>query len=119
LPSEAEVDEPDDFEETTPRPPDADQPAHVMNILDLHRQKEMTSIPFRPPMLERMKVSRTGSMATVRLQRRAQLAEKLTEVFELPGIDEVRGGKDDLFTSLLLTNTCAHRNALLAPALSS
>lgn len=37
----------------------------------------------------RMMMSRTGSMATVRLQRRARLAEKLKDVFELKDIDEV------------------------------
>lgn len=38
---------------------------------------------------KRMAMSRTGSMATVRLQRRAKLAEKLKEVFDLHDIDEV------------------------------
>ncbi|EKM60815.1 glycosyltransferase family 1 protein [Phanerochaete carnosa HHB-10118-sp] len=33
--------------------------------------------------------SRSGSMATVKLQRRARLAEKLREVFDVPGIQEV------------------------------
>ncbi|KAK1232385.1 Sterol 3-beta-glucosyltransferase [Marasmius sp. AFHP31] len=39
---------------------------------------------------ERGKMSRSGSMATVRLQRRSKLATKLKEVFELDAIEEVR-----------------------------
>ncbi|KAL0072234.1 Sterol 3-beta-glucosyltransferase [Marasmius tenuissimus] len=41
---------------------------------------------------ERGKMSRSGSMATVRLQRRTKLATKLKEVFELDAIEEVRAG---------------------------
>lgn len=44
---------------------------------------------------ERMRImsrSRSGSMATVRIQRRTQLAQKLKEIFDLPGIEEVRAG---------------------------
>ncbi len=37
--------------------------------------------------------SRSGSMATVKLQRRARLAEKLREIFEISGIEEVIAGK--------------------------
>lgn len=37
--------------------------------------------------------SRSGSMATVKLQRRARLAEKLREVFDVPGIQEVVAGQ--------------------------
>lgn len=37
--------------------------------------------------------ARSGSMGTVKLQRRARLAEKLREVFDLQGIDEVIAGK--------------------------
>jgi hypothetical protein len=37
----------------------------------------------------RAAMARSGSMATVRLQRRAKLAEKLKDVFELKEIDEV------------------------------
>jgi sterol 3beta-glucosyltransferase len=38
---------------------------------------------------KRTAMARSGSMATVRLQRRAKLAEKLKDVFELKDIDEV------------------------------
>jgi len=34
----------------------------------------------------------TDSMATIRLNRRARLAEKLRDVFELEGIDQVLAG---------------------------
>ena len=37
--------------------------------------------------------SRSGSMATVRQNRRAQLAEKLRDVFELSNINEVVAGE--------------------------
>lgn len=37
-------------------------------------------------------LNRTGSMATVRLERRTHLAEKLREVFQLGGIEEVVAG---------------------------
>lgn len=36
--------------------------------------------------------TRAGSMATVRLKRRTRLADKLKDVFELPGIHEVITG---------------------------
>ena len=36
--------------------------------------------------------SRTGSLNTIKLQRRARLTEKLREVFELPDIGEVYAG---------------------------
>ncbi|KAG7099574.1 hypothetical protein E1B28_001404 [Marasmius oreades] len=58
-------------------------------------EEEITT-PLPPPIkpqgdvFERVHMSRTGSMATVRLQRRARLALKLREVFELEGIAEVR-----------------------------
>lgn len=51
--------------------------------------------PLAPPgesgvLPRRMAMSRNGSMATVRLQRRAKLAEKLQDVFDLKDITEVR-----------------------------
>lgn len=42
---------------------------------------------LRPP------PTRSGSMATVKLQRRARLAEKLRDIFDLKGIEEVVAGK--------------------------
>ncbi|KAL0577594.1 Sterol 3-beta-glucosyltransferase [Marasmius crinis-equi] len=52
-----------------------------------------TPLPVVKPQVnvfERGHMSRTGSMATVRLQRRTKLATKLKEIFELEGIEEVR-----------------------------
>lgn len=37
--------------------------------------------------------ARSGSMSTVKVKRRARLAEKLRDVFELNGINEVISGK--------------------------
>lgn len=90
-PFEEDSDAAEDFEvEATPRPPDAQPPI----LYD--EPKPMTSFPppaFPQTATERVKVmtrARTGSMATVRLQRRVKLAEKLKQVFDLPAIEEVR-----------------------------
>lgn len=40
----------------------------------------------------RRRASRSGSIGTVKLQRRARLAEKLRDVFDLTGIQEVIAG---------------------------
>ncbi|KAG5648261.1 hypothetical protein DXG03_006219 [Asterophora parasitica] len=71
----------EDFEEA-PRPLDASPSSSA-----IHSEKGKG----RPTALSqsRMLFSRTGSTATVRLQRRAGLAEKLKEVFELDAIEEV------------------------------
>ena len=59
--------------------------------------------------------SRSGSMATVKLQRRARLAEKLREVFDVPGIQEVIAGKVTVvFAMMALLTECCCRDALLA-----
>ncbi|KAJ7770865.1 glycosyltransferase family 1 protein [Mycena maculata] len=68
----------EDFEDATPRPPYAERP---MPLHERLQQNEGMSIP--PSMM------RSGSMATVRLQRRVRLAEKLKQVFDLDGIEEV------------------------------
>ncbi|KAH9947944.1 hypothetical protein B0H21DRAFT_690917 [Amylocystis lapponica] len=62
---------------------------------------DLTSSPrMTPELLPALDIStadsrthsrRQGSMATVKLQRRARLAEKLRDVFELQGIEEVIG----------------------------
>jgi hypothetical protein len=81
LASEEEL-EAEDFERT-PRP-SGTVPEYV---------QELTSSPVGTPggsnVLLRAPMARSGSMATVRLQRRAKLAEKLKDVFELKDIDEV------------------------------
>ena len=46
--------------------------------------------------------ARSGSMGTVKLQRRAKLAEKLREVFSVEGIEEVVAG------AFHFRFTCAH-----------
>lgn len=78
---EASDDDADDFELMTPRPADLQTPL-------VSKASPLT----RAGALERTTFSRTGSMATVRLQRRAMLAEKLREIYDLDGIEEVRAG---------------------------
>ncbi|KAJ6626839.1 hypothetical protein B0H10DRAFT_1996784 [Mycena sp. CBHHK59/15] len=75
----SEENEAEDFEESTPRPQYAERP----NPLHERLQQQSDSMTIPPS------VMRSGSMATVRIQRRVRLAEKLKEVFELDGIEEV------------------------------
>jgi hypothetical protein len=82
LASDSDNDE--DFEDATPRLPPISSPS------DVQKTPSPPSVRHSPDM--RKSFSRAGSMATVRLQRRAHLAEKLREVFELDGIDEVVAG---------------------------
>ncbi|KAJ7456588.1 glycosyltransferase family 1 protein [Mycena latifolia] len=69
----------EDFEEATPRPPYAERPVPLHERLQ--QQSDSATIP--PSMM------RSGSMATVRIQRRVRLAEKLKQVFDLDSIEEV------------------------------
>ncbi|KAJ7462788.1 glycosyltransferase family 1 protein [Mycena galericulata] len=78
LGSEEDEHDGEDFEEATPRPPYADQPT------SLHGRLQQTDGMTIPPSM-----MRSGSMATVKLQRRVRLAEKLKQVFDLDGIEEV------------------------------
>lgn len=58
----------------------------------------LTAKPSRTnlrPTQERTAIPRTQSMTTIRANRRAKLAEKLAEVFELKGIEEVVAGVSD------------------------
>jgi len=64
-----------------PRPSDLAQPLHHSIALS------EGSVPTPRGIL-----SRTASLSTVRIQRRTRLAEKLKEVFEVPGIQEVISG---------------------------
>ncbi|KIJ68687.1 glycosyltransferase family 1 protein [Hydnomerulius pinastri MD-312] len=82
LASEDDVDV-DDFEATTPRPPGT-------------QTTDQLATPVPPPAtvqlgpaMRRREPSRTGSMTTVKLNRRTRLAEKLKEIFELDIISEV------------------------------
>ncbi|KAF8213503.1 hypothetical protein K438DRAFT_1902562 [Mycena galopus ATCC 62051] len=70
----------EDFEEpeATPRPPYADRP------MPLHERLQQTDNVKIPPSM-----MRSGSMATVKIQRRVRLAEKLKQVFDLDSIEEV------------------------------
>ncbi|KAG1754997.1 glycosyltransferase family 1 protein [Suillus paluster] len=71
----------EDFEATTPRPADVQEP-----------QLTAPELPtaYRPGVLMRRKASsHAASITTVKVARRARLAEKLKEIFELDAIDEV------------------------------
>jgi len=82
-PSEEDPDT-EDFEATTPRPPDVKKPE-----LPVARP-----IAHRPGVsLRRRASSHAGSITTVRMGRRVLLAEKLKEIFELNAIDEVLAGE--------------------------
>lgn len=81
--SEEDIDE--DFEPTSSR--------------NAQRAKQSLHISLPPlPELDASELSntphptRSGSMGTVKLQRRAKLAEKLREVFNVQGIEEVVAG---------------------------
>ena len=62
----------------------------------------------------------TGSMATIRVKRRAQLADKLRDIFELKGIQQVVAGQHCLLA--LFSPRCIDhvllRNPVLAAAIS-
>lgn len=75
----------EDFEDSTPRPPYAERP------MPLHERLQQTDGTIPPSMM------RSGSMATVRIQRRVRLAEKLKQVFDLDGIEEVWAGMWRIF----------------------
>lgn len=82
-PSDEELD--NDFEET-PRIP-VEVPSHLQPQLTASDASGQV-VPVPPPGLR----ERTASMATVRLHRRARLAEKLKEVYDLDDISEVWAG---------------------------
>ncbi|KAG6866023.1 hypothetical protein C0991_009432 [Blastosporella zonata] len=78
--SSEEEQEVEDFEATQSLAPSSESISQVIKRTD--RPGSLAHSRIRP--------SRAGSMATIRLQRRAGLAEKLKEVFELDAIEEVR-----------------------------
>ena len=80
VPSSPEDLEAEDFERT---------PRVESSVPPYARQTMQASTVAASIVPQRIAMSRTGSMATVRLQRRAKLAEKLKEVFDLHDIDEV------------------------------
>lgn len=104
---DASDDDADDFEVATPRQSNPETPL-------IARAPPLTGIS----MLDRANFSRTGSMATVRLHRRAMLAEKLREIYELDDIEEVRAGMHLGHLPLFLANA-VYRNALLVAEVDS
>ncbi|OAX44896.1 glycosyltransferase family 1 protein [Rhizopogon vinicolor AM-OR11-026] len=79
-PSEEDADT-EDFEATTPRPPDVQKP-------ELAAAQPPTA--YRPGVFMRRRASsHAGSITTVKIGRRVLLAEKLKGIFELDAIDEV------------------------------
>ena len=89
----------EDFEQLTPRPPDI-EPAILRPTLQIEADQRPLSShpsPVPPSPISPRAPSRAGSMATVRIQRRTKLAEKLRDVFELPAINEVRAGESSCF----------------------
>lgn len=82
--------EAEDFEET-PRVSNS-RPTHVHHRAQSEQITQSNERQITPS-LSRIIPTRAGSMTTVRVQRRAGLAEKLREVFELDGIEEVRAGE--------------------------
>ncbi|KIK49556.1 glycosyltransferase family 1 protein [Suillus luteus UH-Slu-Lm8-n1] len=71
----------EDFEAATPRPEHVPKPEHATSELPM---------AFRPGVhMRRRASSHAGSITTVKVDRRARLAEKLKEIFELNAIDEV------------------------------
>ena len=112
--SEEEIEE--DFE---PANADAPDPRH-----DNRRSLQMTLPPLPelntqglPPTKTKGPPSRSGSMATVKLQRRARLAEKLRDIFELTGIEEVIAGESCCCSVVRGSADYRDRDALLASSI--
>ena len=85
----SEEDLEEDFEPTAEnRSPDPKQSNHSL-VLSLAPLPELDSLEVAT----KAHPARSGSMGTVKIQRRARLAEKLREVFDVPGIEEVVAGK--------------------------
>jgi sterol 3beta-glucosyltransferase len=74
----------DDFEEETPR-----LPSPSMNSVGKSALQLSVGVESRAD----LRRARSGSVNTVRVKRRARLAEKLKEVFELSSIEEVQAGE--------------------------
>lgn len=112
-------DEEGDFEPTAPD--------HVMGLSHTGRTSPEPILGLDASIMEIQELGsreraagRSANMATVRQNRRTQLAEKLRDVFELDNINEVVAGQCLWRRSTCLT-TRAHplqRDAMLASALS-
>lgn len=75
------------------------EPIAEQQMSDSKQDKDNIRVSLAPlPELDilesstRTNPTRSGSMGTVKLQRRARLAEKLREVFDVQGIEEVVAG---------------------------
>lgn len=68
---------------------DFDPPTALNNLPTLLKPTPSTLSSRRP----NRRFSTTGSMATIRVKRRAQLADKLRDIFELEGIHQVVAGQ--------------------------
>ena len=86
--SEEEIEE--DFESTKPDSPD---PRIDNTTGALQLSVSLPLATYSQESATRNHPVRSGSMATVKLQRRARLAEKLRDIFELTGIEEVIAGQ--------------------------
>ncbi|KAL4069427.1 glycosyltransferase family 1 protein [Scleroderma citrinum] len=76
-------DDADDFETATPRPPDVQKPESAST------SEPATMTAQLRTSIRRRTASRSGSMATVKVNRRARLAEKLREIFDIDILNEV------------------------------
>ena len=95
---------------------DFDPPTIPTNLPTL--LKPTPSTP--PPRRLNKRFNTTGSMATIRVKRRAQLADKLRDIFELKGIQQVVAGQHCPL-ALLPPRCIDHvllRNPVLAAAIS-
>lgn len=76
-----------DFEDTS-------HPSTARSSLLSHQSiPPSTPVETHDSILFKSMMTRTGSMATVKLHRRARLAEKLRDIYELDDIQEVWAGK--------------------------
>jgi len=111
-PSSSDEDMVPDFEENTPKPQHSN-PNHLRTSSLLLDQEGAVSRP---------KFVRGASVSTLKVHRRARLAEKLKEIFELDGIHEVWAGNHvhplNAVEMGLTGNFDLCRNALLVAAIS-
>jgi len=77
----------DDFETATPRPANIQKPDPLPTSVPLPMTVHLAAS------IRRRTASRSGSMATVKVNRRARLAEKLREIFDIDVLSEVWAGK--------------------------
>lgn len=104
--------EPEDFEDT-PRPSESGR----LMITNQRVASPLTQAPSFPVAVRRTVPARSESMMTVRLQRRVRLAEKLKDVFELQGIEEVWAGTLSVLPLNINLLCFGCRNAMLASSI--